>query len=224
VQLYAALVPPAPELERARVVVAGVGPVSAATPDAPTEAKHRSAGRRWFRRRGAEPPEPEPEEPMLTLVPTSAMNTTLAKFGNLSTADALGLADALTSRAQEWSSPRLRLEGGFVNQPDGRTSLFTAITGDLDEVRDLIRGVAHVAQGLHMFVDRRIFRAEIQLGTANQRTTPEYLDAVLAELERFESNQWWQSTIMLLVPTEDGPGPVPVKTFREIPLGPAVGH
>jgi hypothetical protein len=111
-----------------------------------------------------------------------------------------------------------------VNQPDGRTSLFTAITGDLDEVRDLIRGVAHVAQGLHMFVDRRIFRAEIQLGTANQRTTPEYLDAVLAELERFESNQWWQSTIMLLVPTEDGPGPVPVKTFREIPLGPAVGH
>jgi hypothetical protein len=75
-----------------------------------------------------------------------------------------------------------------------------------------------------MFVDRRIFRPEIQLGTANQRTTPEYLDAVLAELETFESNQWWQSTIMLLVPTEDGPGPVPVKTFREIPLGPAVGH
>jgi 2'-5' RNA ligase len=225
VQLFAALVPPAPELDRARVVVAGVGPVAAEpTADAPAEAKHRAGGRRWFRRRPpVEEPE-EPDEPMLTLVPTSAMNSTLAKFGNLSTADAIALADALTNRAQEWASPRLRLEGGFALQPDQRTSVFTGITGDLDEVRELIRGVAHVSQGLHMFVDRRIFRPEIQLATANQRTTPAYLDAVLAELETFESNQWWQSTLSLLVPTEDGPGPVPVKTFREIPLGPAVGH
>jgi hypothetical protein len=224
VQLYAALVPPVPELERARLMVAGVGPVPEPTTDVPAEARHRAGGRRWFRRRDVEEPEPEPEEPMLTLVPTSAMNAILAKFGNLSTADAIGLADALTSRAEGWSSPRLHLEGGFVTQSDGRTAVFTGITGDLEAVRDLIRGVAYVAQGLHMFVDRRIFRPEIQLGTANQRTTPNYLDAVLAELEAFESNQWWQSTITLLVPTEDGPGPVPAKVFREIPLGPAVGH
>jgi hypothetical protein len=223
VQLYAALVPPAPELDRARVVVAGVGPVADPVSEATSEAKHRAGGRRWFRRREVEA-EAEPEEPMLTLVPTPAVYAILTKFGNLSAADAIGLADALTSRAQEWASPRLRLEGGFVHQPEGRTSLFTGITGDLDEVRELIRGVAHVAQGLHMFVDRRIFRPEIQLGTANRRTTTAYLDAVLIELETFESNQWWQNSIALLVPTEDGPGPVPVKVFREIPLGPAVGH
>ena len=152
------------------------------------------------------------------------MNTLIVKFGNLSTSDATGLADALTLRAAEWSSPRLRLAGGFVLQQDGRTSVWTGLTGDLDEVRDVIRGVAHVAQGLHMFVDRRIFRPDIQLATANQRTTTDYLDAVLAELDTFESNAWWQSTLTLLVPTEDGPGPVPVKVFREIPLGPAVGH
>jgi hypothetical protein len=224
VQLFAALVPPAAELDRARVVVASVAPVPDPAEEALPEGRHRAGGRWWFRRRPEVVEEPEPEEPMLTLVPTAAMSSTLAKFGNLSTADAIALADALTARAPEWSSPRLRLEGGFANQPDGRTSVFTRITGDLDEVRDLIRGVSHVAQGLHMFVDRRIFRPEIQLGTANQRTTPDYLDAVLAELGTFESNQWWQTTLTLMVPTEDGPGPVPVKVFREIPLGPAVGH
>lgn len=221
VQLFAALVPPAAELDRARVMVAGVAPVTEPSTDAPQEARHRAKARRWFGRRKVVEPEPEP---MLTLVPRAVMNAQIVKFGNLSSSDAIGLADALATSAKEWPSPRLRLAGGYVLQPDGRTSVFTEITGDLDEVRDMIRNVAHVASGLQMFVDRRSFRPEIQLGTANQRTTPEYLDAVLAELETFESNAWWQNTLTLLIPTEDGPGPVPVKVFREISLGPAVGH
>jgi hypothetical protein len=222
VQLFAALVPPTAELDRARVAVAAVAPPPDESADEPSEARHRAGARRWFGRRRTK--EPEPPDPMLNLVPRAAMNTLIVKFGNLSTSDATGLADALTLRAAEWSSPRLRLAGGFVLQQDGRTSVWTGLTGDLDEVRDVIRGVAHVAQGLHMFVDRRIFRPDIQLATANRRTTTDYLDAVLAELDTFESNAWWQSTLTLLVPTEDGPGPVPVKVFREIPLGPAVGH
>jgi hypothetical protein len=222
VLLFAALVPPAAELDRARVTVAGVAPAPDPAADTPSDARHRAGARRWFGRRRAK--EPEQPDPMLTLVPRALMNTQIVKFGNLSSSDAIELGDALAERAAEWSSPRLRLAGGFVRQLDGRTSVWTGITGDVEEVRDVIRGVSHVAQGLHMFVDRRMFRPEIQLATANQRTTPDYLDAVVAELETFESNAWWQSTLTLLVPTEDGPGPVPVKLFREIPLGPAVGH
>ncbi|HEX5086189.1 MAG TPA: hypothetical protein VFV89_00160 [Nocardioides sp.] len=220
--LFAALVPPTAELDRARVAVASVAPVPEPTPEPAPAARHRAGARRWFGRRKAT--EPDPVDPMLTLVPRALMNTQIVKFGNLSSSDAIGLADALTERGQEWSSPRLRLAGGFVRQLDGRTSVWTGITGDIEEVRDVIRGVSHVAQGLQMFVDRRIFRPEIQVATANQRTTTDYLDAVTNELEAFESNAWWQNTLTLMVPTEDGPGPVPVKVFREIPLGPAVGH
>jgi hypothetical protein len=127
-------------------------------------------------------------------------------------------------RAPEWSSPRLRLVGGRVAQPEGRSSLWLDLTGDLNEVRDVIRGVAHVALGLHLFVDRRIFQPELQLALVNDRTTPAYLDSLLAEFETFESNAWWQTTFTLMVAADDNPSWTPVKVYREIKLGPAVAH
>jgi hypothetical protein len=221
VRLFAALVPPAAELDRARVLAATVPPVpdgdAGAAPEAP-----RSGGRRWFGRR-TDHAQHAPG-PMLTLLPTSAIHLPMVKFGNLSIADADRLADEMERRAPEWAAPRLRLEGGRVLRPEGRTSVWLNLAGDLEEVRDVIRGVSHVALGLHLFVDRRIFQPEVQLATANHLTTPAYLDSLLAELATFESNAWWQSTFCLMVPTEDGPGPSPLKTYREIPLGPAVAH
>ncbi|HET6937338.1 MAG TPA: hypothetical protein VFI19_01985, partial [Nocardioides sp.] len=84
-RLFAALVPPAVELDRARVLAAGVPPVLEPDEEAESE-RHRSGGRRWFRRRrnGAE----RPPGPMLNLLPMSAMHLPMVKFGNLSTADA----------------------------------------------------------------------------------------------------------------------------------------
>lgn len=226
-RLFAALVPPATELDRARVLAATVAPV----PDPPTEPapeeprpSGRKGGRRWFRRRQQHIHAPKPAGPMLNLLPMSAMHLPLVKFGNLSTADAARVGDEMERRAPEWASPRLRLEGGRVLQPEGRTSVWLDLTGDLNEVRDLIRGVAHVALGLSLYVDRRIFQPELQLATVNHRTTPAYLDSLLAELGTFESNAWWQTTFSLMVQADDGPAPTPLKTYREIPLGPAVAH
>jgi hypothetical protein len=221
VRLFAALVPPAVELDRARVLAAGVPPVL--EPDAEAEPeRHRSGGRRWFRRRrnGAE----RPPGPMLNLLPMSAMHLPMVKFGNLSTADAARVADEMERRAPEWSSPRLRLEGGRVLQPEGRTSVWLNLTGDLNEVRDVVRGVSHVALGLSLFVDRRIFQPELQLALVNDRTTPTYLESLLTELETFESNAWWQTTFSLMVAADDNPAWTPVKVYREIALGPAVPH
>jgi hypothetical protein len=220
VRLFAALVPPAVELDRARVLAAGVAPVPEASAE-PEPERHRAARRRWFRRRNGVQ---RPVGPMLNLLPTSALHLPLAKFGNLSTADAGRVADEMERRAPEWSSPRLRLEGGRVLQPEGRSSLWLNLTGDLNEVRDVIRGVAHVALGLHLFVDRRIFQPELQLALVNDRTTPAYLDSLLAEFETFESNAWWQTTFTLMVAADDNPSWTPVKVYREIKLGPAVAH
>jgi hypothetical protein len=161
---------------------------------------------------------------MLTLLPTSSMHLPMIKFGNLSTADAARVADEMERRAPEWAAPRLRLEGGRVLQPEGRTSVWLNLTGDLNELRDVIRGVAHVALGLHLFVDRRVFQPELQLALVNHRTTTAYLDSLLAELDTFESNAWWQTTFTLMVAADDNPSWTPVKTYREIPLGPAVAH
>jgi len=221
VRLFAALVPPAAELDRARVLAAAVPPV----PDTAAEAepKRRAGGRRWFRRRGTNGTSRQ-DGSMLTLLPTSSMHLPMIKFGNLSTADAARVADEMERRAPEWASPRLRLEGGRVLQPEGRTSVWLNLTGDLNEVRDVIRGVAHVALGLHLFVDRRVFQPELQLAMVNHRTTTAYLDSLLAELDTFESNAWWQTTFTLMVAADDNPSWTPVRTYREIPLGPAVAH
>ena len=226
-RLFAALVPPATELDRARVLAAAVAPVpDPAAEPVPEEPRHggRKGARRWFRRRQHLTHAPKAAGPMLNLLPTSAMHLPLVKFGNLSTADAARVADEMERHAPEWASPRLRLEGGRVLQPEGRTSVWLNLTGDLNEVRDVIRGVAHVALGLSLFVDRRIFQPELQLATVNHRTTTAYLDSLLAELGTFESNAWWQTTFTLMVQADDGPAPRPLKTYRDIPLGPAVAH
>jgi 2'-5' RNA ligase len=222
VRLFAALVPPAAELSSARVLAAEVPPVADPTAEALPEARKRPERRGWFRRRRTE--HAHRAAPMLNLIPTAAMHLPMVKFGNLSKADADRLADELERRATEWASPRLRLSGGLALQSDGRTSVFAKLSGDVEELRDVIRGVSHVALGLHLFVDRRVFQPELQLGTVNNHTTTAYLDALLAELEAFESNAWWQTSFTLMVPTDDGPGPVPLKTYREISLGPAVAH
>jgi 2'-5' RNA ligase len=222
VRLFAALVPPASEVDRAKVLAATVSPLTDADAAPVTEGRHRAGERRWFRRRRA--PEPAPVGPMLNLVPTAAVHVPLTKFGNLAMDDARRLADELALSAQEWASPRLRLAGGFTRAPEGKTSVWVRLTGDLDEVRDLIRGIAHVSQGLHLFIDRRNFEPEVQLGSANEHTTTAYLESLVTELAGFESNAWWQSNLSLLIANEEGTGPVPFRPFREIALGPAVAH
>ena len=59
-----------------------------------------------------------------------------------------------------------------------------------------------MAHSLQLFVDRRNFRPEVRLGTITDTTTTTYLEAVLAELDAFESSAWWQTKIALLIPGE----------------------
>jgi 2'-5' RNA ligase len=224
VHLYAALVPPAAELDRARVVVAGVAPVPEPGGEALPDGRHRAgAGRRFGRRRDPGPP-PPPTGPMLDLLPTAAMHLPIAKFGNLALTDSVRLADELERRAAQWPTPRLRLAGGVALEPAGDPSVRVKLAGDLEALSELMKGVARAAQALHLFVDRRMFRPEVELGMVNDRTTPAYLEALLADLDGFESNAWWQSTIALLIPAEAASGGPPYKVHREIPLGPAVAH
>ena len=220
--LTATLVPPPAELERVRVLVAGVSPVIDPSASPQAEGRHR-AGSGWFgRRRGAG--QRAPTGPMLDLLPTAAIHLPIAKFGNLALADAVRLADELERQAPGWPTPRLHLAGGVALEPTGDSTVRASLAGDLDALGAVIRGVSRVAQALQLFVDRRVFRPDIELGSVNGRTTTGYLEALLGELAGFEGNSWWQNSFTLVIPTDNAPGQPPFKSYRVITLGPAVAH
>jgi RNA 2',3'-cyclic 3'-phosphodiesterase len=209
--LFAALVPPREALERVRTLVAAIAPV----PEVAERPKRRLFGRRQQSAAAA------PTQPMLDLLPTTQMHLLVAKFGNLPLAEATRLATTLDEEAQGWATPRLHLSGGIALEPEGDDSVWVKLAGDLEELDEVRKGVARVAQGLQLFVDRRAFRPHVRIGTINSRTTTPYLEQLLAALDEFESTSWWQTTVSLLVPAELGPGQPPYKDFRDVPLGPA---
>ncbi len=102
--------------------------------------------------------------------------------------------------------------------------MWVGLGGDLDELSTMVRDVARVAQGLHLFVDRRQFRTELRLGTINASTTEAYLEQLLAALDSYESSSWWQATLSLLTPIDLGPDKAPYRIYQELKLGPAVPH
>jgi len=216
--LFAALVPPREALERVRTLVSAIAPVPEAPAGVP--AAKRESGRRLFGRRH-QPEAAPPSRPMLDLLPAAQMHLVVAKFGNLPLAEATRLAATLDEEAQTWATPRLHLSGGVALEPAGDDAVWVKLAGDLDQLDAVRQGVGRVAQGLQLFVDRRVFRPHVKIGTINRWTTTPYLEELLAALDEFQSTAWWQTTVSLLIPAELGPGQPPYKDFRDIPLGPA---
>jgi 2'-5' RNA ligase len=212
VLLLAAILPPPSVLEEVRRVAASVQ-----APERVEEPRSRFGRRRT--------PPAWPEGPPLDLVPTLAMHLPVARFGNLPLPEAERLADAMDEQAPSWETPRLRLSGGVALEPEGDRSAWVKVSGDTDALGSVVRGVPQVAQGLQLFVDRRGFRPLVRVGTITHQTTVGYLEALLAALDAFESNAWWQTTVTLLTPAADrGPDALPFRVIRDFPLGPAVPH
>ena len=224
--LFAALVPPREVLDLVTQLAAGVRPEpvrESADPD--QRGRHAaSSGRRFGRRRTPEPAPLAPAGPLLDLVPPIRMHVPIVKYGHLALTDAARLSDAMEEQASDWQSPRLHLHGGVALEPEGDISVWVGLGGDLDELNEVVRGVSRVAQGLQLFVDRRVFRPDLRLGTVNQATTEAYLEQLLATLDAYESPAWWQRTISLLIPTDLGPDQPPYKVHRDVLLGSAVPH
>jgi 2'-5' RNA ligase len=224
--LYAALVPPRDALEQVHRLAAGVQPGRTPPAESGRPGRHASgsSGKRFGRRRDRDTPPPRPTGPLLDLLPSVQMHLPIAKFGNLAHADSVRLGDTMEVQAKTWESPRLHLSGGVAMKPEDDTAVWVGVAGDIEALHAVTRGVTAVAQGLQLFVDRRVFRPHVQLGTTNPRSTPEYLEQLVAELEAFESTSWWQTTVSLLSPADLGPDKPPYKVIGEFTLGPAVGH
>jgi 2'-5' RNA ligase len=229
VRLFAALLLPREVLDHVTQLAAGERaeqePEAAAEPAQP--GRHLAGSSRLFGRRRDQVQDTAPANstgPLLDLVPQVRMHVPIVKFGNLSLTDAARLVDTMERQAAGWQSPRLHLHGGVALEPEGDNSVWVKLDGDLDELNAVVRDVARVAQGLHLFVDRRAWRTHLKLGTINERTTEAYLEQLLSELEAFESQSWWQTTMSMLIPIDLGPEKAPFRLHRDIQLGPAVPH
>jgi RNA 2',3'-cyclic 3'-phosphodiesterase len=223
--VFAGLVPPRDVLEHVTQVVAGVHPEWEPRSDPGHPGRHASSSARLFGRRRTQDPLPAlPSGPLLDPLPVIAMHVPIVKFGHLALTDTVRLTNALEAEAPSWGSPRLHLHGGLALEPEGDDSVWVRLGGDVEELNDVVRGLTRVAQGLQLFVDRRVFRPEVRVGRINDRTTEAYLEQLLATLDAFEGNHWWQTSLSLLNPIDLGRDKPPFKVHREIRLGTPVPH
>jgi len=219
--LFAALVPPREVLDDVIEVVARVEPAWAPVEDAGPPGRHAAwAGRKFGRRKEVQAVVTRPRGPWLDLLSPFRINVPVAKFGNVAATDANRLADSIERQAETWHTPRLYLHGGTVLEPEGDDGAWVNLAGDVDALNGIKAGVIRAAQGLQLFVDRRVFRPHLRLGAINDLTTEAYLEALLAELDAYVGPTWWQSTISLLVPAEHGPDGPAFRVHRDVPLGP----
>jgi len=95
--------------------------------------------------------------------------------------------------------------------------VWAKITGDLDALGTIGRGVPQVVQRLGFFVDRRQFRPWLSVGTITETTTAPFLQSVVDALEGFEGQTWTIESISLMkrLPEE---GPHAFEEMEEMPL------
>lgn len=151
------------------------------------------------------------------------MHLPIAKFGNLTLADADRLVESLAGQASGWATPRLRLSG-YATRESEDPSVWVELTGDLEDLGTVARGVPRVAQGLRLLVDRRGFQPRVKLGRITEHATVPYVEGLLDTIDHFDGAAWWQSEVSLLTHADQGPDQPSFKTFATIPLGPHVVH
>ncbi len=161
-----------------------------------------------------------PDSPELAAVPAADLRIPVTGFGNVSQGDAVQLVSTLRREAAAWPRPELRFAGSAALEWPGDDSVWARLDGDVDGVLTIGRGVPPAVKRLGFLVDRRAFRPWMSVGTITDHTTAPYLEALVAELEAYESPTWVQRELSLVVipPDSDDRDPSP-RTFRTVSLG-----
>jgi RNA 2',3'-cyclic 3'-phosphodiesterase len=193
-RLFAAIVPPRDVLKEVVDVVESVR--STLEPE-PAPAK-------WWRRsgRGARGDGREQEGPRPNLEldrpDIDLMHIPITSFGNVTLGDSIKLADALREKAVGWSRPEVRFAGAAALEFPGDESVWATLDGDVDGLRVIGRGVPDVVKRLGFFVDRRVFRPWLSVGTITDETTAPYLERLVAAIENLEGRPWTVDAVWLM--------------------------
>jgi 2'-5' RNA ligase len=183
--VHGAILPPRAALEAVTEVVRGV-PVPEV--EQPAAAPKGLLGR-LGRKSDAPATSAEPTA-MLEYTPIGRIQLLVTEFGNLTTNDARGLAEAIAAVAADWTAPTVRFAGGAALDFPGDWSVWAKLDGEVDELADIANGVTQCVQRLGLFVDRRLFRPMVPIATVTPATTGPYLQAVVDALDAFRGEEW----------------------------------
>src|SRR3954469_9197897 len=218
-RLFAAIVPPRAVLEEVLGVVQSVPGVPDVRPVQAQETRRGLRARFAGRGHTTEPVEKGEKDgnDELTIADLAQMYVPLTGFGNVTFGDSVQLSKALRNEALTWERPTVRLAGGRALEFRGDESVWAKITGDLDALGTIGRGVPQVVQRLGFFVDRRQFRPWISVGTITETTTAPFLQSVVDALEAFEGKTWTIDSVSLMkrLPEE---GPLAFEEMEQMPL------
>jgi 2'-5' RNA ligase len=214
-RLFAAIVPPREVLQELSSVVASVH----------VEQPVEEGGRRFLRRarRGAHAGSRVPVAPTagneLTRPDIEQMYLRITSFGNVTLGDSIKLADALREQAATWRRPEVHFTGAKALEFPGDESVWAVLEGDVDQLRAIGRNVPQVVQRLGFFVDRRVFRPWLPVGTITEQTTAPYLERVVEALDRFQGSPWTVESVFLMKRVPDA-GVDEFEVMEEMPLAP----
>lgn len=196
--LHVAILPPSSVLEEVAEVVRST--VTALDPAASGGAgSPRGGRRRGLLGLGSRRPAPGPPQPLeLDLVDVARLNLPVANLGNVTNDDASRLSLALHEAAEDLGRPTLCLAGATALEFPKDRSVWIKLDGDLDTLRRIGPGVTSVVQRVGFFVDRRVFHPWLSVGTINDATTAEGLEAIVEALERFRGQPWQVDHVSLM--------------------------
>jgi RNA 2',3'-cyclic 3'-phosphodiesterase len=211
-RLFAAIVPPRDVLTEVVDVVESVRSTLAAEP----------APAKWWRRsgKGGAGHEQGPQANLELARPDiDRMHIPITSFGNVTLGDSLKLADALREKAASWSRPEVRFAGAAALEFPGDESVWATLDGDVDGLRVIGRGVPEVVKRLGFFVDRRVFRPWLSVGTITDETTAPYLERLVAALENLEGRPWTVDAVSLMKRPADAESSDTFEEMERMPLG-----
>lgn len=211
-RMFAAIVPPRAVIDEIVAVVESVRPEGE-----PAPAPRRSL----FRRRASGTTSPEADtgsNPELDRATVEEMYIPITNFGNVTLGDSVTLAGALREAVAGWTAPEVAFRGAAALEFTGDQSVWAKLTGDLDAVVTIGRGVPQVVQRLGFFVDRRVFRPWLSVGTITDATTAPYLERLVAALDRFHGATWTLDHVHLMQRPPEAAGTGGYEVLERMPL------
>lgn len=130
--------------------------------------------------------------------PWDVLDIPAAGFGNVTSADARRLRGALTRRLGERPAPVVRFDGVSVGSSGEVVAL---LSGEVDELAADARAVAQAAASVQLFVDRRSFRAGLEIASISTQAPGSQVPAMIDAATLGWTGMAWEASGVSLIRT-----------------------
>lgn len=210
-QLQAVIVPPSSVLDDAFTAAQTIH----LKPGAPDVGVERGSVLQRLRKRQVDP---EPTVTPLTLVGSGTAFVRLGRFGNVTIADSLHLAQALMAAAATWPSPVVHVNELDIELTDTKLFVKAKLGGETDGLRSIFGQFHEAAKRERFFLDRRSFRPEFDLASLDLPDDPTFLERLEWDADDHQGPEWRATHISLLKVLfgDDGQS---YEEIAQVPLG-----